>query len=194
MNLHRMFPIVVVGEDSRGLTHPFYTPYRRQMFELGNQEPLKAPSVFNFYSPFHSPKGDLSDNDLVAPEFQIFTMQTAHDLSNTIWSRLALDPVVRDVGPWDTWFALYRYDDENGEEVYWHPVLHHDISDYEDLAETPADLVDRLDLVMTHGNLSNHARSRLIRRIEQVRDDSRERVWFAIWYMATLPDYIVETP
>ncbi|MEY3897838.1 MAG: hypothetical protein RLZZ214_3359 [Verrucomicrobiota bacterium] len=35
------------------------------------QEPMKAPSVFNFYLPTHSPPGPLADAGLVAPEFQI---------------------------------------------------------------------------------------------------------------------------
>lgn len=35
------------------------------------QEPMKAPSVFNFYLPSHTPPGPLADAGLVAPEFQI---------------------------------------------------------------------------------------------------------------------------
>jgi uncharacterized protein (DUF1800 family) len=37
------------------------------------QGPLQAPSVFNFYSPFYSPPGEISDLGLVAPELQIAT-------------------------------------------------------------------------------------------------------------------------
>ena len=200
MNLHRMFPTVVVG-DERGLTKPFYTP----SFFPRNQYPLNAPSVFNFYSPFHSPKGDLSDNELVAPEFQIFNMLTSIDLSNVIWDRLVGDEIEQQEGrlidkPWRTWFHAYDYQNEEGNIVWWHPLLNHDISDYVELADSPSDLVDRLDLVMAHGTLDSETRRQFIHRIGQIpvnaddgESDHRLRVLFAIWYMSFLPEYMVES-
>jgi uncharacterized protein (DUF1800 family) len=35
--------------------------------------PLQSPSVFNFYSPFYAPPGEIADQNLVAPEMQIAT-------------------------------------------------------------------------------------------------------------------------
>ena len=197
MNLHRMFPMELVGEDTRGLTEPFYAP---DFLGVGNQRPLDAPSVFNFYSPFHSPKGDLSENGLVAPEFQIFDMLTSIRLSNILWDRLISDEMWRrqvQPRPWHTWFHAFDYEDENGDEIWWHPVMHHDIADYEDLSRRSADLVDRLDLVMTHGSLNSDTRERLVERIDEILPVGtpmlRNRVWFAIWYISSLPDYIVES-
>jgi uncharacterized protein (DUF1800 family) len=40
---------------------------------LFGQGPLQSPSVFNFYSPFYAPPGELRDNGLVAPELEIAT-------------------------------------------------------------------------------------------------------------------------
>ena len=37
------------------------------------QGPLQSPSVFNFFSPFYAPPGEISDNNLVAPELEIAT-------------------------------------------------------------------------------------------------------------------------
>ena len=37
------------------------------------QGPLQAPSVFNFFSPFYAPPGEISTQNLVAPELQIAT-------------------------------------------------------------------------------------------------------------------------
>lgn len=37
------------------------------------QGPLQAPSVFNFFSPFYAPPGEIADQGLVAPELQIAT-------------------------------------------------------------------------------------------------------------------------
>ena len=35
--------------------------------------PLQSPSVFNFFSPFYAPPGEIRDASLVAPELQIAT-------------------------------------------------------------------------------------------------------------------------
>ncbi|MGI9223169.1 MAG: DUF1800 domain-containing protein [Woeseiaceae bacterium] len=40
-------------------------------FVLFGQGPLQSPSVFNFFSPFYSPPGEIRDSGLVAPELQI---------------------------------------------------------------------------------------------------------------------------
>ena len=37
------------------------------------QSPLQSPSVFNFFSPFYAPPGEIADADLAAPELQIAT-------------------------------------------------------------------------------------------------------------------------
>lgn len=37
------------------------------------QGPLQAPSVFNFFSPFYAPPGEIRDSSFVAPELQIST-------------------------------------------------------------------------------------------------------------------------
>jgi uncharacterized protein (DUF1800 family) len=40
---------------------------------LFGQGPLQSPSVFNFFSPFYSPPGEIRNSALVAPELQIAT-------------------------------------------------------------------------------------------------------------------------
>jgi uncharacterized protein (DUF1800 family) len=50
---------------------------------LVGQGPLQAPSVFNFFSPFYAPPGEISDQGLVAPEMQIAT-----EYLNTLSSNL----------------------------------------------------------------------------------------------------------
>lgn len=42
-------------------------------FVLFGQGPLQSPSVFNFFSPFYAPPGEIRDASLVAPEMQIAT-------------------------------------------------------------------------------------------------------------------------
>ena len=49
------------------------------LYRVGNvnaafgQGPLQSPSVFNFFSPFYAPPGEVSDQGLVSPEMQIAT-------------------------------------------------------------------------------------------------------------------------
>ncbi|HTJ19362.1 MAG TPA: DUF1800 domain-containing protein [Steroidobacteraceae bacterium] len=40
---------------------------------LIGQGPLQAPSVFNFFSPFYAPPGEIANQGLVAPEMQVTT-------------------------------------------------------------------------------------------------------------------------
>jgi uncharacterized protein (DUF1800 family) len=46
------------------------------------QGPLQSPSVFNFFSPFYSPPGEIRDSSLVAPELQIATEYQNTQLTN----------------------------------------------------------------------------------------------------------------
>ncbi len=42
-------------------------------YVLFGQGPLQSPSVFNFFSPFYAPPGEIRDSSLVAPELEIAT-------------------------------------------------------------------------------------------------------------------------
>ncbi|MFC3093443.1 DUF1800 domain-containing protein [Alteromonas sediminis] len=62
-----------------------------------NQAPQSAPSVFNFFSPSYSTPGELSDNNLVAPELQIMTetyvvRATNYFAYTALWSHSVEDP------------------------------------------------------------------------------------------------------
>lgn len=43
------------------------------IYVIFGQGPLQSPSVFNFFSPFYAPPGEIRDNGLVAPELGIAT-------------------------------------------------------------------------------------------------------------------------
>jgi len=49
---------------------------------LIGQGPLQAPSVFNFFSPFYAPPGEILDQGLVAPEMQVATEYLSSLLTN----------------------------------------------------------------------------------------------------------------
>jgi uncharacterized protein (DUF1800 family) len=49
------------------------------------QGPLQAPSVFNFFSPFYAPPGEILDQGLVAPEMQLATEYQSSLLTNYLF-------------------------------------------------------------------------------------------------------------
>lgn len=55
---------------------------------LFGQGPLQSPSVFNFFSPFYAPPGEISDANLVAPELQIATEYVNPQISNYLFDRV----------------------------------------------------------------------------------------------------------
>jgi len=88
MRLHEAYSAVVIGADAAASPSSgavFALGYANaQQFEDGamllrpgtmniGQEALRAPSVFNFYSPDFAPTGALSNSSLVAPELQLVT-------------------------------------------------------------------------------------------------------------------------
>ncbi len=55
------------------------------VFAFG-EGPLQAPSVFNFFSPFYAPPGEIADQGLVAPEMQIATEYLNTFVTNIVYS------------------------------------------------------------------------------------------------------------
>ncbi|MGQ0383084.1 MAG: DUF1800 domain-containing protein [Gammaproteobacteria bacterium] len=49
------------------------------------QGPLQAPSVFNFFSPFYAPPGEILDQGLVAPEMQLATEYLSSLITNYLF-------------------------------------------------------------------------------------------------------------
>ncbi|MEM7148034.1 MAG: DUF1800 family protein, partial [Verrucomicrobiota bacterium] len=110
------------------------------------QQPMLAPSVFNFYLPDHQPLGAIKDAGLVAPEFQITTATTTIKTLNFYSQALPFD-------------FLLPLDDEAqpGAETL------NDFDAEEDLliAGDVSGLVDRLDILLTRGQMSPSTRTAL---------------------------------
>ena len=141
-----------------------------------NQHPYSAPSVFNFFLPSHMPAGELAANGLVAPEFQITNSSTIIGMTNQL-----------DVGI----FSFHK-----GELLfsYWAPFTKTEINigDYVALAEDPEELLDRLDIVLTYGRLSDGTRQAILGILRDI-SGMQDRVEHAIYLMTLSPDYAVET-
>ena len=64
----------------------------RGMEFLLAQEPMRAPSVFNFFEPDFTRPGPLAAAGLYAPEFQILTDTTAITAPNMYYNHIFLQP------------------------------------------------------------------------------------------------------
>ncbi len=149
----------------------YNTGYRLEY--LTEQHPLSSPSVFNFYQPNYSPVGEIADNQMVAPEFQITTATTVVGVTNQIG------------------LAIFY---ENQAFHTWHPHFETpriDLTDYEELAANSGDLVDRLDIVLTQGKLSQTTRDIVIEVLDRV-EDHKERAMLAIYLILISSDYSIE--
>jgi len=51
------------------------------------QGPSQSPSVFNFFSPFYAPPGEIADQNLVSPELQLATEYLNTQVTNFFWQQ-----------------------------------------------------------------------------------------------------------
>jgi len=154
------------------------------------QEPMKAPSVFNYYLPTYAPPGVLVEEGLVAPEFQIINASSATMVPNYFWQA-----ITGGLHRWGTGRADYNTTLTLTQEMLMNvpPAGINDPSPN----VTPLDpdaLLRRLDLVLTGGTLS--AQQFQIIREGMVRITSgwewpRERLKLGIYLIVTSPDFCV---
>lgn len=134
------------------------------------QEPLFAPSVFNFYRPDYSPPGLLTEQQLAGPAFQITDSNSAISLPNRLWD------VVQN--------GISRYTD------YSFPP------DYGGLlaaAQRPEQLVDELNLLVCSGSMTRRTRDAMLSALNQIpADDPIVRVHVAVYLAATSPEGAVQ--
>ena len=162
------------------------------------QQILFAPTVFNFFLPNHQPVGDIANSGLVSPEFKI------HDTSSSINYFNAAYRWTRD---WGELINSGRYfynsdlvnDDGSigGWDMYGFGETYIDYEAYTDLADTPELLINELDKVLTHGQLSYEVRQSLRDNLPNISWDGyeygweRERVRTAIYLITISPDFAV---
>jgi len=76
------------------------------------QAPLCSPSVFNFYDPDYAPNGEITEAELVAPEFSILNTDIMRRINNAMWrSILAYNNTQPDQWTWDASEFIDKIDD-----------------------------------------------------------------------------------
>jgi uncharacterized protein (DUF1800 family) len=142
------------------------------VYSIG-QNPLRAPSVFNFFRPDYAPPGAIATAGLTAPEFQITHETTITGTTNFFE---------------DETRSMTAFDGVDDLITTYAPEVA--------LAEQPEKLVDRLNLVLTAGDLSNKTRATILNAIGSIKNGDynwkERRVTTAVFLMMASPEYAVQ--
>jgi uncharacterized protein (DUF1800 family) len=133
------------------------------------QRPVSSPTVFNFFLPDHQPAGEIADAGLVAPEFQIVTAVTAITSANDLQEQIERGMNSNENGALEVRLDL-------GDEI--------------GMASDVRRLLDRLDLILMHGEMSAAMRAILVSALERLADPE-QRVRMAVHLIALSPEYNV---
>lgn len=147
------------------------------------QHVLSAPTVFNFYLPDFQPIGDIADQGLTAPEFKLHNTSNAISSVNQYW-----------------YLANYWGGSifSNWENEALQSFVTIDVDSFLPLAGDPELLVNRLDRLLTFGQLSDQTRDNIIPILHDTywtwgeeNDWKKERIHAAIYYILVSPDFNV---
>ena len=133
------------------------------------QNPLRAPSVFNWFRPSYAPPGEVLRRGLVAPEFQI-----THETTVTGYANFVTSTVERGLG-WNADAIRANYSAELA------------------LAGNPAALLDRLNLLLVAGRMAATTRDTILTAVNAVpASNPQQRVYTAVALTMLSPDFIVQ--
>lgn len=139
-----------------------------QMANFG-QQPLYAPSVFNFFSPNYGQPGAITQAGIVSPEFQITTDTTVITSANKMRS------------------SVYQVPGSNPDAL----VL--DLTALAQLASNPGALVDSLNNLLMSGEMSSAMRDIVVNAVTQIpANSSLERAQTAVHLLVTSPEFVIE--
>ena len=149
-------------------------PYNFAYIIFG-QGPLQSPSVFNFFSPFYAPPGEIRDRDLVAPELEIATeflntyMTNYMFLQTFSWNHTAVPGTTEGVNA-DT--VLLDFAEEVG------------------VAADPDALIDMVAAKLLAGDISDTLRGEIAGMLALVPEDQALlRAAETIYLVATSPEF-----
>ena len=145
------------------------------------QHPFRADSVFNFYRPnFVAPGSDTAAQDLVSPELGI-----VHEASAIGYMNMMMQ------------FTTLRTPNWNQNLSGFDP----DYTELMAVADDIDELLSQLTFVLTHGELSNTTRQRIVSMLEETPirttpneeiQTRRRRVQLAIFMIVTSPDFAIQ--
>ncbi len=134
------------------------------------QGPLQSPSVFNFFSPFYAPPGEIRDSNLVAPELEIAT-----EFQNTFFTNYMFYQV----------FALNQTNDALADDDVF-------INFEEEMAiaEDTDALIDMVADKLLAGEISTTLRQEIAGMLARIPEtDAAIRAAETIYFIVTSPEY-----
>lgn len=140
-----------------------------------SQSPLRSPSVFNFFRPgYATTNSQAAANNMVAPEFQLVNETTVAAYVNF------MSQVIRGRG-WHSRDVQPRYRDELA------------------IAHDSAKLLERLDLLLTGGQLTGATRDAILPALDSLtvtrdssEEDKLERIHIAVLLVMASYDYLIQ--
>ncbi|MEM6316438.1 MAG: DUF1800 family protein [Bacteroidota bacterium] len=180
-----------------GRSFNLYSPnavYRNAMQTISEQFGQKifaSPSVFNFFQQDYQPIGPIEAADKVAPEFQITNSQTITGYLNSLQRWAVRDGMADD---WGYGFEQpYNEDDQQRLDLTDEILLATD--------DQLPELIDRLDLILAHGQLSQRTKDIIRAALLEISIESNDedhveflkslRVRMALFYIMVSPEYLV---
>lgn len=159
MHLGRLFKLAE--------THPDFVwwNWTENYYGASKQEPMNSPSVFNFFTPVYQAPGEIRNGGLVSPGFQIVDTFSSISFPNLLWDYL-----------------------HDGFKSAWDWQFPLDYSATLLLAESPAALVDHVDLLVCAGSMTARTRGILLTALSNPALSQKERVALAVWTAMTCPE------
>lgn len=141
-----------------------------------NQAPLASPSVFNFFLPDHTTPGALAEQDLVVPELQIMTETFVVRTTNFL-----------------AYYALWGHS-QHDREFSEHDIIV-DYSAEAALIDSPDELIQRLNLLLLSGSMSESYKAILLEAIEEAQQSqvpAHEQIANLVFLIMSSPQYAVQ--
>ncbi len=141
---------------------------------------LAAPTVFNFYLPDHQPVGELTEANLVAPEFSLHNTRTSIGYIN-------------EVNQWTIWGApWWSWENEIGIETI---EINYDA--YPEEFSDPETLIHYLDILYTSAQMTDETRSNIREQVSslywgQGDEDWIYRIMLAQYLTLISPDFVIQ--
>jgi len=134
------------------------------------QGPMQSPTVFNFFSPFYAPPGEIRDNNLVAPELEIATEYQNTYVTNYLF------------------FQAFVNNSENINAGVDDVLI--DISDEIAVAANINGLIDLVSDKLLGGDISDALRTEIAGMLALIPDtDTAVRAAETIYFIVTSPEF-----
>lgn len=148
--------------------------------EFTDQFPMSSPTVFNFFSPNYQPNSLFANEDKVGPEFQVFNSSTAIGYFNYLYYMTIVD--FNNEVPEETLDAVGLLEGFKANLV---------IPELQALTDHPDAIIDYLDMVMVHGNMSPETKQAILDSTEPLEDFPEFLLKMALYLTMVSPDFNV---